>query len=874
MDNYQIIEHTTHEIEEPDYLNIQNNANIPFSPNNNFYENNSNIPYYNNRISSPEKILNIQNPKLYYSSSKSKKAKSYNHLAPINPNEEIIQNLNRKNYGTNNYRMKYSKNTSPMYLNNNKQSNNLNYNSSQIYNGLPTEEGESNINYNRDSNFGSQNPYQGVSVIYPEDQNLNDENENTYDTNEEQLIIYPDNKIINKKYFDPKTKEGLLQTKNYETYEVNLVEYSNQLFKYKPVSLGDYILKNPNKKMRKNKSCSNINLNNKDANDYEIKILNNKKNEKIKGKKIISYDKIYNIKTIKGKNKVMIKREETKSSKDSKIKEKKISKVLGQFGVNGKNIAKEKENNGQNGLLYYNKKIYNKKYNTYYKNNESTRYQKWKITASACLIQSWWRSLKILYKKYLNKIIIIQKVYKIHYKNKYLIKESKNYIKSKYNKNTKYVHKKKKVYNRPSFNKSDKEFSFSSKYSINNKYNIGILLIKKILENILMKILNNIITIIKENNKKDNNLNENETKKLDIKIEEKSKAKIYEDNLKPINIYAQNNKLYIITANKNISFSYKPNKFMKNNFNSLSPNNTNTFSIYKEKKPSKNSINNNISFSFNNPIKKAKPSKKKILLINNKLQLSFLNENKSLNNRNDLNEGKSINNFTFKNMKNNEQVYSQDINNDKNIKIISGKKNLEKSKNKNIDKNNTSDNNINATNYSKDSNSIIKEKNKDSCSIILNDKYKNLLYPIRNNLPLIQQFLLKKIFLKRWEKQANSLKNAKRAHKKDIKIYNEKNKKHILYSNLMKYVFDKIKKEVKKRKLIVCFKNINLRKYPILCYAFKKIKKYGKVRFRVMNEYASIIQNTYRYYVENKKKEEENERYQENSEQKLDDKKI
>ena len=79
--------------------------------------------------------------------------------------------------------------------------------------------------------------------------------------------------------------------------------------------------------------------------------------------------------------------------------------------------------------------------------------------------------------------------------------------------------------------------------------------------------------------------------------------------------------------------------------------------------------------------------------------------------------------------------------------------------------------------------------------------------------------------------------------------------RHILYSNLMKYVFDKIKKEVKRRKLIVCFKNINLRKYPCLCYAFKKIKKFAKVRYKVMNEYASIIQNAFRYYLENKKKE-------------------
>ena len=38
-------------------------------------------------------------------------------------------------------------------------------------------------------------------------------------------------------------------------------------------------------------------------------------------------------------------------------------------------------------------------------------------------------------------------------------------------------------------------------------------------------------------------------------------------------------------------------------------------------------------------------------------------------------------------------------------------------------------------------------------------------------------------------------------------------------------------------------------------YALKKIKKYGKVRFDVLNNYASIIQNAFRYYLENKNKE-------------------
>ena len=140
---------------------------------------------------------------------------------------------------------------------------------------------------------------------------------------------------------------------------------------------------------------------------------------------------------------------------------------------------------------------------------------------------------------------------------------------------------------------------------------------------------------------------------------------------------------------------------------------------------------------------------------------------------------------------------------------------------------------------------------------------------MKNNLTYEQSLLLKKIFLKVWYKQAMTRKNAKRGHKKDKKIISNnnnnmiinKNKKyannnHILLSNIMSYVFDKIKREIKRRKLIICFKNINTMKYPNLRYALKKIKKFSKVRFRVMNEYASIIQNAFRLYLENKYTEE------------------
>ena len=131
-------------------------------------------------------------------------------------------------------------------------------------------------------------------------------------------------------------------------------------------------------------------------------------------------------------------------------------------------------------------------------------------------------------------------------------------------------------------------------------------------------------------------------------------------------------------------------------------------------------------------------------------------------------------------------------------------------------------------------------------NIIINDKDKY-------NLNSKQKFLLKKLFIRIWLRQALKLKNAKRTHWKDR--FKNKEKKHILLNNINKFVMEKIKQEVKRRKLIVSFNIINSKKYTNLKYALKKIKKYAKVRYNVLNNYASIIQNAFRFYLENKYKE-------------------
>ena len=451
---YKVINNNINEV--PEYLITQTNKEeLTSNSNNNIYKNMPYIQNYNTNISD-QKLVNPKQLDLLPNQNYYNKSSENNVI-----NENFNDKLNSLNYLTfNNPKLPksfkgnalyFSQDISPIYLSNNQYNSNyksnMNYNSSQIYNGNTTEEGESNLKYNyiRDSNAYSEKPYQIFSIIDPEDEKGNN---NTYDINDEQLIIYPENNGTDKKekLFDGKEKEGKLVTKDYEIYELNFIEYiPEDKRKYKPVSLGDYILKNQ-RKMRKTKSCDDLLSNKKKINDYEIKIFTSRKKEdkrKIKNNSYCSESKsnIYNIRTIRKKvynkkiNKKLIKNKNTK-------KDKKISKVLEHFLGYKKNFfdnnIKVEANKGNNEIIYINKQKnnsrYSSKYRTYHIINKaqykSKKYPDWKILASACLIQSWWRSLKILYKKYLNKIIIIQKVYKIHYKNKYLLKKKKKYIDS------------------------------------------------------------------------------------------------------------------------------------------------------------------------------------------------------------------------------------------------------------------------------------------------------------------------------------------------------------------------------------------------------------------------------------------------------------
>ena len=145
------------------------------------------------------------------------------------------------------------------------------------------------------------------------------------------------------------------------------------------------------------------------------------------------------------------------------------------------------------------------------------------------------------------------------------------------------------------------------------------------------------------------------------------------------------------------------------------------------------------------------------------------------------------------------------------------------------------------------------KKNEPITKIITKVKIKYLpLLLIENKNKMIfstSKNLLKRIFLRYWYKKMISTRQPKIIKRKKPEF------KHLLLKRIMFNIIDKIRREANRRSLIKCFRIINGLKYPLLYYAFKKIKKYGIVRYRVMNAYATLIQNTWREFNEILKKE-------------------
>ena len=652
----------------------------------------------------------------------------YSNLSmPINVVRNDNNYINRKTYVNNSQdfsQLLY--NTKANYYNK--------YNKSQIYNGNTTDDCDSYINPNRDSayyNSQNENQNQKMYLTTPINYNLEEQTNNNNDyTEDEQLIIYPEKQYIflNEKLFNKKSKEGLLRPKNLETYEIKSIEYiPDDEYKYKSISLGDYILKRNKLKSRKTKSCSNVN-NIKDESDkeYQIKNFINKKKDK---KNLVQSDILYNIKTLKEKY----------NNKNTEKKINNINIIKKSYENSDVNYQSSEIDKNKGGIVdLSDKKSLTNKY-------WILKYPKWKIVASACLIQSWFRSLKrlkLLYKKNLHKIIIIQKVYKMHYKYKILSNRQKPNIYKNYIEETKEDYKN--IYRA----KRPKKYLDKYNKQVMTKY-------KKT------------VPIVYNSGSDDNNFRKNNFR-----------------------IYNKQN----ITSKINTKYTYQEN-LTKNRTYFVSNN-----SCY---------VDNLLSIAV---LLMEKIIENKIL----KIYFDFI--------------------FRLKNYNKNETKSDSGLKKDIKL-LLKPKKHLKINKNKiKISENKVTKKKIEQ-----------KEEIIDTNMIIINDEKKY-------NFTLKQKFLLKKLFLRIWFRQAMALKNAKRTKRKD-RFYRNKNK-HILFKNLCKFVLETIKQEVKRKKLISFWNIINEEKNPNLKYAFKKIKKFAKVKYNVLNNYASIIQNAFRYYLENKNKEE------------------
>ncbi len=356
------------------------------------------------------------------------------------------------------------------------------------------------------------------------------------------------------------------------------------------------------------------------------------------------------------------------------------------------------------------------------------KYPKWKILASACLIQSWFRSLKrlkLLYKKNLHKIIIIQKVYKLHYKYKLLSNRQKPNIYKSYTKEMK------EDYN--NIYRTKKPKKYLGKYT----------------KQTLPKYKKTIPIIYNSSSEDYNSCNY----KYNYTYYRTNKSKIY-------------NKPYI----SNIHYT----------------NNNSSYSAYKEQ--IQQTPKNEIKYINYNMMNIAVLLMEKIL--ENKMLKIYFNFIDKLKNS------------PYKKIKKDNTALNNNININ-NIKLSLERKN----------QNNSVQNNYR--------NKIILQKN--ALKKITNNDINIILKNKNNSSPTLKQKnLFKKIFLKFWYRKSFGLNN---------------------------------EKEIKKLNLVNLYNLINNRNKQNLKFAFKKIKKFAKVKFNVLNNYASIIQNAFRYYIENKQKE-------------------
>ena len=129
-----------------------------------------------------------------------------------------------------------------------------------------------------------------------------------------------------------------------------------------------------------------------------------------------------------------------------------------------------------------------------------------------------------------------------------------------------------------------------------------------------------------------------------------------------------------------------------------------------------------------------------------------------------------------------------------------------------------------------------------------------------NYINVLLDYLKKRIALQNWYNKMMAMKNSKRVRiigrkigegiKRNIFIDESNIKKGNFKTNLLRFPFEQIRREAKRRILIKALLNIQNLKYPSLEYGFLKLKRFSDVKFQVMNAYATLIQRYYRFYLE------------------------
>ena len=225
-------------------------------------------------------------------------------------------------------------------------------------------------------------------------------------------------------YFDKNTKKGILDLKNIEilkTKKISIIDISNkEILKNKIKnfrnSLGNFITKS-NEKMRKNHSNKEI----KNLKNYKIN-----KSYDCNNKRIRSFSNIFSSKELKERKLKQL----PKEKRNTIYKRGNIFRLIYYFNkkTNSSDIlitrAMRNEKGGVVDLATSSTKK-NYKSNNYIKDKDfiknSYKYSKWKIIASAKIIQKWWKSKLLIYNNYLKKIKMIQKVFR-----NYKAKKNKN----------------------------------------------------------------------------------------------------------------------------------------------------------------------------------------------------------------------------------------------------------------------------------------------------------------------------------------------------------------------------------------------------------------------------------------------------------------